>query len=202
MSHWRDARPLTTTQLDATAFTLSALSAELLAPHAATVQRNLADWADNGYPTRGEGGSSSGSTSSPVERQVENGADNAADQARTLLADLRRLDSHARRILAQLRAADPDRPIACYQACGHPIDRAFTRCQVVEDGVQCGTSAATERRCANHTCDRIMASGEPLRDGRCDTCYRFRRKTGRDRIVTAGLALNGGLLTEGSYSST
>jgi hypothetical protein len=46
-----------------------------------------------------------------------------------------------------------------------------------------------------------MGPGEPLRDGRCDACYRFRRRTGRDRIVTAGLALTGGLLVEGSYST-
>jgi hypothetical protein len=200
MSHWRDAQPLSTTQLEATAFTLSALAAELLAGHADKVQRNLADWADNGYPGRGDGGGSTSSTSSPVERQLDR-PDNAADQARQLLADLRRLDAHARRILGQLRAADPGRPIACYQACGHPIDRQFTRCQVVEGGVQCGTSASSERRCANHTCDDVMGPGEPLRDGRCDACYRFRRRTGRDRIVTAGLALTGGLLTEGSYST-
>jgi hypothetical protein len=201
VSHWRDARPLSASQLEATAFTLSALAAELLAHHATKVQHNLATYADNGYPTHGDGGGNGGGPSSPVERQV-NQPDNAADQARQLLADLRRLDAHCRRILGQLKAADPGRTIACYVVCGHPIDRAFTRCQVVEDGVQCGTSAATERRCANHTCDTPMATGDPLRDGRCEACYRFRRRTGRDRIVTAGLALTGGLLAEGTYSTS
>lgn len=159
----------------------------------------LAQLADPTWPAGGGGrGPTGGGTGSRVERVALDGGSRPVGRAVEILAELEGLADRARRVRLGLGECKADRPIEAYP-CGHPVDRRFTRCQVTVDGVQCGTGSTTERRCANRTCDKVLEPGDRTLDGRCDTCARFRRRTGRDRIVTEGLALSDGLLVEGVY---
>ena len=54
----------------------------------------------------------------------------------------------------------------------------------------CACNSKVERRCG--TCDKLMQAGQPLDNGECNTCAKFRRKKGRARIATSRLALDQG----------
>lgn len=204
-------RPLSADQLYATGLRLQAIANELLADHAGAVQRNLAAAADpTPWPTSTGGAGNGQGGGSPVEQAI--GLNRPDDQPMIAVPPI---TARAARLLDALHAImgiavtvdhglhewSPNRVIAVYPACGHPINRAYTRCQAIVDGVQCAAGATTpkpERRC--ETCDKLMPPGKALDNGECNTCAKYRRRKGRARIATSRLALAQGLVTEeGTY---
>lgn len=217
MTHWARPRGLKTDLRLLTAARLHAIALELEADHAAAVMANLEAAADpTPWPSSTGGAGSSTSPTSPVLAAVERllsqpkprpGQDPPAFDAKAarLLTNLTELARLAGPVDLGLHEWSPTRTVAVYPACGHPIDRAYKRCQVQVDGHQCGAGLTTpikpkvERRCA--TCDKLMPTGKALDNGECNTCAKFRRRKGRARIATSRLALAEGLVTEeGTYS--
>lgn len=217
MTHWARPRGLKADLRLLTAARLHAIALELEADHAAAVMANLEAAADpTPWPTTTGGAGSSTSPTSPVLAAVERllsqpklkpgqQPTTATARAARLLDAIGELARLAATIDLGLAEWSPNRVIAVYPTCGHPIDRAYKRCQVQVDGHQCGAGLTTpikpkaERRCG--TCDKLMQSGQPLDNGECNTCARFRRRKGRARIATSRLALDQGLITEdGTYT--
>lgn len=211
------SRPLNADQLYITGTRLLAIGGELLAEHAEAVQRNLAAAADpTPWPSSTGGAGSGTGPTSPVLAAVERllsqpkpkpGQLPATVSARAarLLDAIGELARIAAIVDPGLAEWSPKRVVAVYPACGHPVDRAYKRCQVMVDGHQCGAGLTTpikpkvERRCG--TCDKLMQKGQPLDNGECNTCAQFRRRKGRARIATSRLALDQGLIAEdGTYS--
>ena len=177
---------------------LAGLAKELTAGYAAKVQELLATSMAYGYPTKGstaerqpghqtdERGEPVAPDSIPERLAVR--PDPEAVRAHHLITLLRRTHQTVAGLHRDLAALSPDRPVRRCTRCGHPLDRDQIRCQQIdENGRQCGARETAARSC--RICGEIQEAGQPLRQGRCNTCRSYHRRTGRERIATSRLAL-------------
>lgn len=143
---------------------------------------------EDGVPIKGD---------SVVERAVLR-PDQTSHDATLLLEAIRRLMHDVPMVLYQIPNWFSTRAVACCQRCGFPLGQGDKRCRRVDPHteLQCGSSQHEEQHCANTHCDHTREPGEVFRDGRCDACYRFRRKHQRDRITGKGIELGANMIVE------
>ncbi len=170
------------------------LADQLTGPASNHLRAAISAALDSGYPatTAGSGNPSSSGNDSSIPERLAAHTDRGVEAANRTITRLHRIANELGRVCHDLEQWAADRPTQTCPECGHPLEQGRSRCQRTnpDTGRQCGASP-TQRTCCNPHCGKVMATGEPLTDGRCDTCYRYRRRNdGRDRIPANALAID------------
>lgn len=136
--------------------------------HAQTISRRANDDADTGFGSGHNGGRSTG-VNRPVERKA---LTRTVDDVRTQAARLRTCLEHAARELRIAQQAGSSL-LALPDVEAHNL---ATQDELNDDGTM-------SAECANPACGVLVARtpNDRLRSGRCDACYRYRRRTGDER---------------------
>ena len=129
----------------------------------------------------------------PPDTPVESAAlghDPIEQQAAALLDDLAALIELTAAVARRFEGWRPSRTIEHYP-CGHPVDRQYTRCQVIdpETGAQCGKGHTVTRSCV--ACGDAVEVGDYFAAGRCRSCHDKHRRKSRSAWFNAeGLQLS------------
>ena len=152
----------------------------------------LLEQSQNGYPTSASGASGGQQSSDEPWTATERAALNPDPGQRRAARTLRRLTETASTIPAlanEIEEAMQGRAVDLCNYCGNALPPGG-RCQRLLDPDDYGQRQLCEgsgvktaaRSCLN--CSKIMATGEPLRAGRCNACRMTLERTGRERAVT------------------
>jgi len=151
----------------------------------------LLEQSQNGYPTTGSGASGGQHSTDEPWTATERAALNPDPGQRRAARTLRRLTETATAAPAlanEIEEATQGRAVDLCNHCGNALPPGG-RCQRLLDPDDTGHRQLCEgsgtkqaaRSCLN--CGRIMATGEPLRAGRCDPCRKTLQRTGRERVT-------------------